>query len=166
MRERHDVVVIGGGQAGLAMSAVLQRHGREHVVLERRRIGERWRSERWDSLRFQFPNWTLRPPGYAYTGDDPDGFAHYLEILGTIEDYAASIRAPVREHSDVVGLAPDGDEGFDVSLPDGSLLARRVVVATGPFQRPSVPPAARAVSPSVFQTDSTRYRGPGELPEG
>jgi putative flavoprotein involved in K+ transport len=67
MRERHDVVVIGGGQAGLAMSAVLQQHGHEHVVLERRRIGERWRSERWDSLRFQFPNWTLRLPEYAET---------------------------------------------------------------------------------------------------
>jgi putative flavoprotein involved in K+ transport len=166
MRERHDVVVIGGGQAGLAMSAILQRHGREHVVLERRRVGERWRSERWDSLRFQFPNWTLRLPGYAYTGDDPDGFAPYLELLGTIEDYAAGLRAPVREHSEVVGLAADGDDGFVLSLPDASLRARRVVVATGPFQRPSVPLAAREVASSVFQTDPTRYRGPRELPEG
>src|SRR3954454_21057345 len=112
MREHHDVVVIGGGQAGLAMSAVLQQHGREHVVLERRRIGERWRSERWDSLRFQFPNWTLRLPGDTYPRDEPDGFGHYRELLGTIEDCAASIRAPVREHIEVVALAPDGDEGF------------------------------------------------------
>jgi putative flavoprotein involved in K+ transport len=166
MRERHDVVVIGGGQAGLAMSAVLQRHGREHVVLEQRHIGERWRSERWDSLRFQFPNWTLRLPGYTYAGDDPDSFAHYRELLRTIEDYATSIHAPVREHTEVVALAPDGDEGFAVSLPAGSLLTRRVVVATGPFQRPSVPLTAREASASVFQTDPTRYRGPAELPEG
>jgi putative flavoprotein involved in K+ transport len=166
MREHHEVVVIGGGQAGLAMSAVLRQHGREHVVLERRRIGERWRSERWDSLRFQFPNWTLRLPEYVYAGDDPDGFAHYREILGMIEGYAARIRAPVREHSEVVGLAEDGDGGFVVSLSDGSLLARRVVVATGPFQRPLVPSMAREVSPSVLQTDPTRYRGPGQLPEG
>jgi putative flavoprotein involved in K+ transport len=166
MREHHDVVVIGGGQAGLAMSAVLQQHGREHVVLERRRIGERWRCERWDSLRFQFPNWTLRLPQYSYAGDDPDGFAHQLEILCMIEDYAARIRAPVREDSEVVGLAEDGGQGFIVSLSEGSLLARRVVVATGPFQRPLVPPIAREVSPSVLQTDPTRYRSPGNLPNG
>jgi putative flavoprotein involved in K+ transport len=166
MPKNHDVVVIGGGQAGLAMSAVLQRHGREHVVLERRRIGERWRSERWNSLRFQFPNWTVQLPDYTYTGTDPDGFAHYLEILRVIEDYAASIRAPVREHSEVVDLVESGDKGFVLSLSDGSLLARRVVVATGPFQRPLVPELAREVAPSVLQTDPTRYRCPGELPVG
>jgi putative flavoprotein involved in K+ transport len=148
------------------MSAVLQQHGRDHVVLERRRIGERWRCERWDSLRFQFPNWTLQLPGYAYAGDDPDGFAHYREIRRMIEDYATSVRAPVRERSEVVGLAEKGDQGFVVSLSDGSLLARRVVVATGPFHRPRVPVMARTVSASVMQTDPTRYRSPGELPEG
>src|SRR5438093_3779681 len=99
MQEHHDTVVIGGGQAGLAMSTVLRQHGREHVVLERRRVGERWRTERWDSLRFQFPNWSLQLPDYKYTGDDPDGFAHYPEILRMIEEYAASRRAPVREHA-------------------------------------------------------------------
>jgi putative flavoprotein involved in K+ transport len=166
MREHHDTVVIGGGQAGLAMSAVLQQHGREHVVLERRRVGERWRTERWDSLRFQFPNWSLQLPGHTYTGDDPDGFAHYREILRVIEDYAASTRAPVREHTDVVGLGEDGDRGFVVSLADGSLHARRVVVATGPFQRPLVPQLSHDVSPSVLQVDPTRYRCPGELPAG
>src|SRR5205085_4622231 len=87
MREHHDIVVIGGGQAGLAMSAVLQEHGREHVVLERRRVGERWRTERWESLRFQFPNWALELPGYSYSGDDPDGFAHWREVLCVIEQY-------------------------------------------------------------------------------
>jgi putative flavoprotein involved in K+ transport len=68
MRERHDTVIVGGGQAGLAMSAVLQRHGREHVVMKRARIGERWRSERWDSLRFQFPNWSLQLRSRAARG--------------------------------------------------------------------------------------------------
>jgi choline dehydrogenase-like flavoprotein len=85
MREHHDIVVIGGGQAGLAMSAVLHEHGREHVVLERRRVGERWRTERWESLRFQFPNWALALPGYSYSGEDPDGFAHWREVLRVIE---------------------------------------------------------------------------------
>jgi putative flavoprotein involved in K+ transport len=167
MGERHDTVVIGGGQAGLAMSAVLQRRGHEHIVLERGRVGERWRTERWDSLRFQFPNWSIQLPGYSYLGDDPEGFAHYPEIVRVVEDYAASSRAPVREHTEVVGLAEDNDgKGFVVSLLDGSIHARQVVLATGPFQRPFIPRLARDVSPSVLQTDPTRYRNPEDLPEG
>lgn len=167
MRERLDTVVIGGGQAGLAMSTVLQQHAREHVVLERRRVGERWRTERWDSLRFQFPNWTLQLPGYAYHRDDPDGFAHYQEIVGIIEDYAAGTGAPVRENTGVVGLTEDaGGRGFVVSLVDGSLHARRVVVATGPFQRPLIPPLSGDISRTVLQTDPTRYRCPEDLPAG
>jgi hypothetical protein len=80
MREEHDTVVIGAGQAGLAMSAVVQQHGREHVVLERGQVGGRWRTERWDSLRLRFPNWSLELPGWAYSGEDPDGFAPWHEI--------------------------------------------------------------------------------------
>jgi putative flavoprotein involved in K+ transport len=145
MREHHDTLIIGGGQAGLAMSAVLEQRGREHVVLERRRIGERWRTERWDSLRFQFPNWSLQLPGYTYACADPDGFAHYSEILRVIEEYAVSTGAPVREHTGAIGLGEDGDgTGFVVSSADGVLHARRVVVATGPFQRQMMPAMSRA----------------------
>jgi putative flavoprotein involved in K+ transport len=165
MREHHDTVVIGGGQAGLALSAVLRQRGREHVVLERRQVGERWRTERWESLRFQFPNWSLELPGYAYSGEDPDGFAHWREILRVVEDYAAGTRAPVREHTEVTGLrATDG--GFALSVPDGTIHARYVVVATGPFQRPRIPKLAEGVAPSVLQTDPTRYRRPENLPDG
>ena len=167
MREHHDVVVIGGGQAGLAMSNVLQQQGREHVVLERRRIGERWRNERWDSLRFQFPNWTLQLPGYAYAGNDPDSFPHYSEILRLIEHYAISTGVPVRENTEVHALTEHGTgDGFDVVLADGSIHARRVVIATGPFQLPLVPRVADDVSPSVLQLDPTHYRSPDALPGG
>jgi putative flavoprotein involved in K+ transport len=159
------MVVIGGGQAGLAMSAVMQQRGREHVVLERRRVGERWRAERWESLRFQFPNWSLELPGYAYCGDDPNGFAHWREILRVIEDYAASTRSPVREHTEVTRLRTDG-RGFVLSVPDGTIHARCVVVATGPFQHPRIPRLSERVAPSVVQTDPTRYRRPEELPDG
>ena len=165
MREDHDTVVIGGGQAGLAMSAVLQQRGREHVVLERGQVGGRWRTERWESLRFQFPNWSLELPGYAYAGDDPDEFSHWREILRVIEDYAASTRAPVREHTEVSGLRPD-DGGFVLTVPDGTIHARRVVVATGPFQRPRIPQFGSALPRSVVQTDPTRYGRPEELPDG
>lgn len=167
MREDHDTVIIGGGQAGLAMSAVLREYGREHIVLERRRVGGRWRDERWDSLRFQFPNWSLQLPGYRYAGSDPEGFAPASEICRLMDDYAASTRAPVREHTDVVGLSKDGaGTGFVVSLAAGDLQARRVVVATGPFQRPAIPPLARWISPSVWQITAARYRSPGQLPAG
>ena len=98
MREHHDTVIIGGGQAGLAMSSVLSREGREHVVFERHRVGERWRTERWDSLRFQFPNWSLQLPGFAYSGDEPDGFAHFTQISEILEEYAATSRARSSEH--------------------------------------------------------------------
>ena len=165
MRACHDTVVIGGGQAGLAMSAVLQQRGREHVVLERRQVGERWRTERWESLRFPVPNWSLELPGYAYSGEDPDGFAHWREILGVIEDYAASTRAPVREYTEVTGLRAN-DEGFALSVPDATIHARYVVVATGPFQRPRIPQLSEGVAPSVVQTDATRYRRPEDLPDG
>src|SRR5215831_458175 len=165
MREHHDIVVIGGGQAGLAMSAVLQEHGREHVVLERRRVGERWRTERWESLRFQFPNCALELPGYSYSGGDPDGFAHWREVLHVIEQYAASTHAPVREHTEVAMLrAHEG--GFALTVSDGTIYARQVVVATGPFQRPRIPRFAEGVAANVVQTNPTRYRRPEDLPDG
>jgi putative flavoprotein involved in K+ transport len=147
------------------MSAVLQQRGREHVVLERRQVGERWRTERWESLRFQFPNWSLELPGYVYSGDDPDGFAHWREILRLIEDYAVSTCVPVREHTEVTELRVE-DGGFVLSITDGTIHARHVVVATGPFQRPRVPMFSEDVAPSVLQTDPTCYRRPEDLPDG
>ena len=167
LSEEHDTVVVGAGQAGLAMSAVLHQHGVEHIVLERQRVGERWRSERWDSLRFQFPNWTLELPGYRYEGTDPDGFAHNREILQIIEDYARDSGAPVREHCEVTGLGAGRDgQGFVVSVAARSLLARHVVIATGPFQRPLIPEFAHEVPRSVQQLDPTSYRRPEQLPLG
>ena len=160
---RHDTVVIGGGQAGLAMSAVLRDRGCDHVVLERRRVGERWRCERWDSLRFQFPNWSITLPGFRYAGADPDGFAPAAEIVRLIEGYAAG--APVREHTEVLSLDREG-EGFRITTNDGRLHARRIVVATGPFQRPRIPVLASELPGHIMQTDPTRYRDPDGLPPG
>lgn len=160
-------MIIGGGQAGLAMSSVLQHHGREHIILERRRIGERWHTERWDSLRFQFPNWSLELPGFRYSGDDPDGFAHCSEIGMIIDEYARATNAVVREGTEVLALKEQDDQrGFILRTHDGSIQARRVVIATGPFQRPLVPEFGGAIPPSVYRTDPTRYRSPADLPPG
>src|SRR6202035_1307322 len=93
--QRIETVVIGGGQAGLAMSYCLRRLGREHVILERQRVAERWRSERWDSLAFQSPNWNMHLPGFAFGASDPDAFAARDAVVRFIESYAAFIDAPL-----------------------------------------------------------------------
>ena len=111
MVERHDTVIIGGGQAGLAMSYFLSEQRREHVIVERRRLAERWRSERWDSLYFQFPNWSLQMPGHHYEGDTPDAFAHYSEVIRYLEVYANAIEAPLRYGVNVTSLTHDPATG-------------------------------------------------------
>ena len=166
MREKVDTVIVGGGQAGLAMSYHLRQRGREHIILERRRVAERWRTERWDSLRFQLPNSWLALPGKPYAGTDPDGFMHHPDVLRFILDYAAEIAAPVRTGVEVTSLSADDDGGYALETTDGSINARHVVLATGPFQRPVIPDYSRAVPSGVYQTDATHYRNPRELPSG
>ena len=166
LREKYDTVIIGGGQAGLAMSYHLRQRGREHIILERRRVAERWRTERWDSLRFQLPNSWLELPGKPYAGTDPNGFTHYSDVVRFIVDYAAEIAAPVRTGVEVTSLSPDEGGGYSLETTDGQINARHVVIATGPFQRPMIPDYSRAVPSSVYQTDATHYRNPAELPPG
>jgi len=159
-----DVAVIGGGQAGLTMSHALSKRGIGHVVLERHRIAERWRSERWDSLRFQFPNWALRLPDFSYSGDKPDEYAHRDDVVRFIEAYAASIEAPVRTGVTVRRLGRT-DEGFELACDDGVLTARNVVIATGPYQQTVVPDMADGLG-AVFQLTASDYRNPEQLPDG
>ena len=165
MGDAHDVVVVGAGHAGLTMSWMLAERGLEHVVLERDRIGERWRTARWDSLMFQFPNHVLGLPGQPYGGEDPEGFAHHTEVLGVIESYAELGAAPVREHTTVTSL-DQHDGGWQVATTGGPIAARSVVVATGPFQLPRIPALARHLPPSVTQLHSVDYRNPDLLPPG
>jgi putative flavoprotein involved in K+ transport len=167
LREKHDTVIIGGGQAGLAMSHHLRQRGREHIILERRQVAERWRTERWDSLRFQLPNCWLELPGKPYAGTDPNGFAHHSDVLRFIVDYSAEIAAPVRTGVEVTSLSPDeGSGGYALETRDGQINARHVVIATGPFQRPMILDYSRDVPSYVYQTDATHYRNPAELPPG
>lgn len=162
--ERIDTVVVGGGQAGLTMSHCLTRRGRAHVVLERHRIAERWRTERWDALRFQFPNWSMRLPDFAYTGNDPDGYAPRDDVVRFIEAYADFIRAPVRTGVEVRALRP-GPDGFVLETADTTITARNVVIATGPYQQPAIPSAASGLG-DVVQMPASDYRNPGQLPPG
>src|SRR2546425_12663 len=110
--ERVATVIVGGGQAGLALSGHLTSRGRDHVVLEAGRIGESWRTERWDSFRLNTPNFMLRLPGFPYEGDDPEGFLTREETVAYLEGYAAAVEAPVRTGVRVRSLAPRSDGGF------------------------------------------------------
>src|SRR5579871_6066845 len=96
MAEDVETLIIGGGQSGLAMSYWLSQFGREHLILERSRVAERWQSERWDSLCVLTPNWTVRLPGYEYAGPEPDAFMGRDDVVDFITSYAERIRAPVR----------------------------------------------------------------------
>ena len=162
---RVDTLVIGGGQAGLAMSRCLRDRGLEHVVLERGRVAERWRSERWDSLRLLTPNWQSRLPGYRYAGGEPDAYMTMLEVVDYLESYARSFGAPVEESTTVTSVEPSGG-GYRIATERGSWEARNVVIATGYCDVPFVPSLAAELPPDVAQVVPTRYRNPGELPEG
>jgi putative flavoprotein involved in K+ transport len=162
-----DTAVIGAGHAGLALSCYLLRNGTEHVVLERGQVGERWRTERWDSLVFQFPNWSLQLPDCAYQGPDPDGYLSKDEFILFLEDYASGIRAPVRCNTEVFGLRDSEDSrSMDLATARGTIRARNVVVATGPFQAPKIPVLSRELPSDLFQIHSRDYRNPFQLPRG
>jgi len=164
--EKIQTLIIGGGQAGLAMSHRLSQRGLEHLVLERHRIAERWRSERWDGLRFQFPNWSVRLPDFPFSHADPDGFATPGEIVDFIRAYADFIVAPIRCGVDVTRLRRRaGASGFVAETSHGPIEADHVVVATGPYQRPAIPASLRDEL-DVFQAHASQYRNPAQLPEG
>jgi putative flavoprotein involved in K+ transport len=160
-----DTLVIGAGQAGLAMSRCLTDAAVDHVVLDRGRLGERWRSERWDSLRLLTPNWATRLPGWSYTGDDPHGFMRAGELVEYFERYAASFGAPVIEDSPVTALRRT-DEGFVVHTEDSSWRAERVVLATGWCDQPRIPTLANRLATTFTQVTPSSYRSPGQLPAG
>jgi putative flavoprotein involved in K+ transport len=159
-----DVVVIGGGQAGLAMGHFLARQGRRFVVLEAgETVGSAWRT-RWDSLRLFTPRRYDALPGLAFPGD-PDGYPTRDEVLSYLEQYAATFELPIEPHSRVRSLRRE-DGRFAVELHDRTLEADQVVVATGPFQVANIPPLAGDLAPSVTQLHSTGYRRPESVPEG
>lgn len=163
--ERVETAVIGAGQAGLAASHCLTRRGLRHTLLERGRVGETWRSERWDGFYLNTPNWSLQLPGLPYDGPDPDAFASLAETIAYLERYATSFQAPVRERTAVSRVRREGEE-FRLESPSGTIAARNVIVAAGSYQRPAPNPLARALPPSIRTLHTSEYRRPAQLPEG
>lgn len=160
-----DTVVIGAGQAGLAVSRCLTDRDRDHVVLDRGRIGQRWRRETWDSLHLLSPNWINTLPGEDYRGPDPDGFASAADHVRHLDGYAASFGAPLVENT-AVRRVTRTDGRFKIATDDGVWRARNVVVATGWTDRPAVPALARDLGPDVHQVVPRDYRNPAGLPDG
>jgi putative flavoprotein involved in K+ transport len=160
-----DAIVIGAGQAGLAMSHCLAGLGIDHIVLERGRLAERWRSERWDSLRLLTPNWMNRLPGWSYQGTDPDGFMTASEVVAFLEQYARVSATPVVTGAAVRSVRRVAS-GYRVESNRGVWHAQSVVIATGHCDVPYVPAMAQCLPPSIHQVTPTAYRNPAELPDG
>src|SRR6516225_9972697 len=161
-----DTLIIGGGQAGLAMSHMLSQRGCPNIVVERHRIAERWRTERWDGLRFQFPNWSIQLPDFPFPHTEPNAFATSAEIVRYLTAYANFVGASVRCGVAVNSLRRHDRTGrFVADTSNGLIEAANVVVATGPYQRPIIP-FLLPKRPEIFQMHASRYRRPEQLSPG
>lgn len=164
--EETEVVVVGAGQAGIAMSEHLGRHGVPHIVLERHRVAERWRTGRWDSLVANGPAWHDRFPSLEFDSVGPDEFATKDDVANYLEQYAGHVHAPIRTGVEVTSVRKEPSQpGFRVETSEGSIACRFVVAATGPFQKPAIPPVVPDEAP-VRQLHSADYKNPQQLPDG
>jgi putative flavoprotein involved in K+ transport len=160
-----DVVVIGAGHSGLAMSHCLSALAIEHIVLERGEVANSWRRERWDSLRLLTPNWMSRLPGYAYDGDDPDGYMEMAEVVDFVSRYAERIDAPVQTGTEVLNVRCSGD-GYLVTTSRGDWRCRAVVLASGAFNKAAIPAVAKDIPARVQQVTAHEYKNPTQLEDG
>lgn len=160
-----DTLVVGAGQAGVAMSEHLSRLGIPHLVLERHRIAEAWRSGRWDSLVANGPAWHDRFPGLEFDMD-PDGFAGKEQVADYFEAYARKFDAPIKTGVEVRRVTRNvGRAGFTVETSDGTYCVKHLVSATGPFQKPVIPAIAPTDS-TLHQIHSAHYFNSEQLPAG
>lgn len=162
---RTTTIIIGAGQAGLAMSHCLAEHSIDHVVLERGQVANSWRTERWDSLRLLSPNWQSRLPGYKYQGDNPDGFRTLNETIQFFGSYSSQIAAPIQTETSVLSVEPYGDE-YIIRTTRGDWQCRSIVIATGCMSTPNIPAFASDLSTSVRTLSSKDYRNPEQIEDG
>ncbi|MBX3608704.1 MAG: NAD(P)-binding domain-containing protein [Hydrogenophaga sp.] len=163
--KRITTVVVGAGQAGLAMSHCLSERNVEHVVLDRGEVAQSWRSQRWDSLKLLTPRWQSRLPGLDYRGPDPDGYMSMREVVDFLSGYAERAWAPIETHTSVHAITPHGD-GYRVATQHGEWQCRQVVLATGACRVANVPALSAALPADVVQRTPLTYRNPDQLPQG
>jgi putative flavoprotein involved in K+ transport len=162
----YPVIIIGGGQAGLAVSWCLKQRGIDHIVFEKSRIAEAWRTQRWDTFCLVTPNWQCQLPGFPYAGPDPNGFMVKKQIVEYIEAYAKSFSPPLMEGTTVKRLARSGNRPFEIETTYRNFTADQVVVATGGYQIATIPRMAEKFTGGVQQLHSSSYTNADALPPG
>jgi len=165
-RLHYEVIVVGGGQAGLSVSYYLQKHGINHIIFEKNRIGHSWRNDRWDSFCLVTPNWQCRLPDFPYPGNDPQGFMLKDEIVEYMEAFAAKIKPPIMEGVSVLRVSRGKSGVLNIVTSSGEFTADHLVVATGGYDIPIVPDYAHSLPKHITQIHSVNYRNPDQLPEG
>lgn len=167
MTNHHSVIIVGGGQAGLSMSYCLKERGIDHIIFEKNQIGYAWQEKRWDSFCLVTPNWQCTLPGFPYSGQDPQGFMQKDEIVQYIRDYAASFAPPIKQGVEVLSVRQSRTQGlFDVTTTIGEFTADQVVIASGSYHQPKIPPIAERLPATILQLHSSTYRNPQSLPAG
>ena len=163
--EHYPVIIVGGGQAGLSMSYCLKQRGIRHVIFEKHRLAEAWRSKRWDNFCLVTPNWQCKLPGFDYPGKDPNGFMKKDEIVEYIQAYAYSFDPPLKEDVEVLKLVR-GENGFRVSTSLGEFTSDQLVVATGGYHIAELPRLSERFPDSIKQLHSSAYTKASDLPPG
>jgi putative flavoprotein involved in K+ transport len=168
--EKIETIIVGGGQAGLATSYHLKQHGREHIVFEQaEKAGNAWRNDRWDSFTLVTPNWSVQLPGAHYDGNDPDGFMPKDKIVAYFERYVDKFNLPVQFNTSVLEVTPldaKRGKGYQVKTTGKTFQAKNVIMATGSFQKPKIPPFSANIPAGILQLHSGHYRNPSQLPDG
>jgi putative flavoprotein involved in K+ transport len=164
--DHYPVIIIGGGQAGLSMSYCLKEKGIAHLVFEKHRMAEAWRSKRWDSFCLVTPNWQCALPGFDYAGNDPKGFMVKEQIVEYIEAYARSFNPPLKEGVSVSRLRKHESGVYEVTTDIGVYTADQIVVATGGYQTAKVPRMAERFPSSIAHLHSSDYKNADQLPPG
>ncbi|MEO1621394.1 MAG: MSMEG_0569 family flavin-dependent oxidoreductase [Cyanobacteria bacterium J06632_3] len=167
MNSHHSVVIVGGGQAGLAMSYCLKQKGIENIIFEREKIASAWQSKRWDSFCLVTPNWQCTLPGFPYAGDDPHGFMQRDEIVQYVRDYAKFFEPTIQEGVGVEKISFDQSKRrYDVETSVGHCSADQIVIATGGYHRPKYPRMAERLPAEITQLHSSEYKFPDDLEDG
>lgn len=162
----YQVLIVGGGQAGLSLSYLLKQQGLSHLILEKNQLGHAWRSERWDSFCLVTPNWQCTLPGFPYAGDDPEGFMLKQQIVDYIDGYIASFGPPALEGVAVTSISRDAAGGYRVDSSAGVYFAEQVVIAVGGYHTPILPADSAQLPASITQLHSSNYVNPRQLPPG
>ena len=165
-REHKSVVIVGGGQAGLSVSYYLAKENMDHVVLERHKKFHSWRVNRWDTFCLVTPNWQCRLPDFPYAGNDPHGFMVKDEIIDYLDAFAQTFEPPIVENCEVTKVTKRPGGGYLVDSSQGNYSTDQVVIATGGYDNPIVPPFAANLDPSITQMHSVNYRRPSQMPAG